>query len=235
MKIAIVTDIHYGEPAVIADRQSERGLELLNSAVATINNKIKPDVTLILGDLIDDAENENALQHLLAIKSSLAKIIAPAIIIPGNHDLPEKSFYEIIQRPPKWIDIKNVRIVPFIDPEAAGYNAVREQANLKLLIAARKNYQGKIIALQHVPVTALAICPSPYNYTNAEEIIKDMQDAQVSLSLSGHYHKGFDLEQDGIRFISFKALCEAPFPFYELEIQNNAIRLTEHLAAEQPL
>ena len=49
---------------------------------------------------------------------------------------------------------------------------------------------------------------------NANEIISVMKETDVSLSISGHYHKGSKTVRDGsIIFINSPGICEKPFPY----------------------
>ena len=53
MKIAALSDIHFGTPGS-EDWCYEAAPEKLRQAVGRINRELQPDVTLILGDLLED-------------------------------------------------------------------------------------------------------------------------------------------------------------------------------------
>ena len=54
VKIGVITDIHYGDKISISARQGQIGDILLLRTVHRLNRMIKPDITLILGDILDD-------------------------------------------------------------------------------------------------------------------------------------------------------------------------------------
>ena len=49
------------------------------------------------------------------------------------------------------------------------------------------------------------------------------------LSVSGHHHHGAeDTREDGVTFVNAPGLCEAPFPFLEITIENGRIETRRH-------
>jgi len=173
---------------------------------------IRPDAVVILGDLIDDGRAADATERLQALKGIVDLLEAPTIVIPGNHDVEPDRFYEIFERPAETIDIGPVRFLPFVDPEEPGWNARRLPHDLERMARARAGHAGPIVALQHVPLFPPGSTPCPHAYTNAEDIVRAMEDHAITLSLSGHYHKGTEtIRQGGSTYVNVKALCEAPF------------------------
>ena len=54
-RIAVITDIHYCvTPPNVAARQGQWGAVLLRRTIERLNRYVKPDVTVVLGDLVDD-------------------------------------------------------------------------------------------------------------------------------------------------------------------------------------
>ena len=88
LRIAAIADLHYagGPLEACGVRRTAITDILLTRAVRRLNKFIKPDLTIFLGDMMDNGRGERASEeqeHLLAI---LAKLESPYIIIPGNHD-----------------------------------------------------------------------------------------------------------------------------------------------------
>ncbi len=227
--IAVITDLHYGAASILSRRRCQIADILLTRTVSRLNRLICPDVTLVLGDVLDDGHACDADKHLRRLGSILGTLNSPYIAIPGNHDGDPERFYRVIERPRDFEDIAGIRFVPFIDQGEPGYNASRNAADLDRICFARSGYDGPLIALQHVCLFPPDRQTAPYNYTNARDIIAVMQAAGVMLSVSGHCHHGAENTQDGdLTFVNAPGLCEAPFPFLEVTINNGKIRTLRH-------
>ncbi len=229
MKIAALADLHYAESSPMAERRSELAPVLLRRAVARLNRFIRPDVTVLLGDLLDrgaDAGGSVLRAQLLEI---VAKIKSPVIVLPGNHDGGVDAFYGDFERPPPWVDVGGVRFVSFVDPEEPGWNARRTEEDLARLRAARAGWDGEIVCLQHMSLHPPGSTPCPYNLTNAGAAMAAMRDVGARLSIGGHYHAGIDLvEGEGSRFLVAPGLCERPFAFLVIELDGDRIASERH-------
>lgn len=222
--IAVIADVHYGAESPARKQRCEVAHILLARAVRRLNRLICPDVTLVLGDVLDDGESPDAKERLLELRAILAKLDSPYIIIPGNHDGDTNLFYQVFTRPKAIEDVGGVRFLPFVDEEVPGYNAYRSQYELQRLRVARSGYTGPLVALQHACLCPPAQAVTPYNYTNAAEIITAMKETGVALSISGHHHRGAEDTNDGhITFVNAPALCESPFLFTEITIDEIAV------------
>ena len=229
IKIALISDIHYGDENPLSERQGHIGDELLERAVKQLNAQVRPDVALVLGDSIDEPAAEAAAGRLGELAGILELLDSPVIMIPGNHDLEEERFYEVVQRPPEFLDLNGVRFVCFIDPEEPGWCARRPAENIKKMYEARREYEGPIVALQHVPVFPPGTSDCPFHYTNIDEVLEATRANGIILSVAGHYHPGVDLIRDGGNaFLTAPALCEAPFCFSEIELSGEELRAVRH-------
>ncbi len=126
--IAILTDIHYGNPSVNSKRRTTIADILLLRAVHRLNRYLKPDVTVVLGDILDAGDALEASMQRSHIQSILEKLVSPMIVLPGNHDGDIEAFYQDFPRPDPVMQIGDVCFVPFVDAEAPGYNATRSPA-----------------------------------------------------------------------------------------------------------
>ncbi|MBN1518259.1 metallophosphoesterase [Candidatus Sumerlaeota bacterium] len=229
LKLALFTDIHYIIDSNSGKRKAHMGRILLRKAILRINLEIQPDLTIVLGDLIDDDASPQAEAQLTELARDLGKLDSGLIVLPGNHDPAPDVFYRILpQLPDPWLDIKDCRIIPFLDAEAPEWNAVRSADDLRRMRLARKGFDGTIIALQHVPLSPPELELCRFNLTNAADVIEIMRGNNIQLVLGGHEHDGFDHEQDGIRYFCAGALCEAPFRYYEIEIDAGRTEIREH-------
>ncbi len=229
--IAAITDVHYDleenpeEPdyLTIADR-------LFGLAVERVNSAVRPDVTLLLGDLVDGEDKPDALVCLRKICAIADEIDGPVIAIPGNHDPAPEAFYEVFDKPAETVDVAGVRFLPFVDAEAPEWNACRAPEDVQRMTDARAGFDGTIVSVQHVPLFRPGTDDCPYNYTNADEVVGAMAEHGIRLAISGHYHRGMDVSQpSGLRSIAAPALCEVPFRFYEIVLDEGDVRVCEHV------
>lgn len=225
-KITILTDLHFGAKSPPTARRSEIADILLQRAVYRLNRIVKPDIVVVAGDLIEDPNYTGCEDNYKHLADILANLQCPYIAIPGNHDSPAEVFYRYFEDPGDFTDRAGIRFVMFSDRNEENWNASRNKENLDRIRRARAGYNGFLVCLQHVNLFPGGSGDSPYNFTNAEEIINVMKKEHVSLSISGHYHKGLDLiRQDGIVYVNAPSLCESPFPFYTLMFENGTASL----------
>jgi 3',5'-cyclic AMP phosphodiesterase CpdA len=222
MQIAILTDLHYGEPCALPERRCEIADALLRRAVHGLNHRHRPDVTLVLGDVLDNGQASDAHERRAQLRATLDELHSPSIVIPGNHDGPIDEFYMEFERPADIVDIGGVRFLPFLDPEEPGCNASRTQHDIDRFRLARADYDGPIVALQHVCLAPPDLADIPYNYTNASAVVDAMNRSGVALSVSGHHHAGgADLRWQGMTFVNAPSLCEAPFQYVIVNLDGN--------------
>lgn len=232
VKLAVIADIHYDAASPLPERRCEIADILLKRTVRRLNQLIRPDVTLVLGDLVDDGQSPEAEKRLRHLRTILDTLNAPYIAIPGNHDPAPEIFYRVFDRPDRYEDIAGVRLLSFCDQEMPRCNACRSNSDLARIRSARADYNGPLIALQHVCLFPPDQAVAPYNYTNANEIIRVLQEAGVALSISGHHHPGAaDTQSGNVTFIHAPGLCQAPFPFLEITLDGDTIQTQEHQLA----
>jgi len=223
-KVVILTDLHFSKSPnqAIPDRKNEFADVFLLRAVHRLNRYIKPDLVFIGGDLINEPDSEDCLELLADLKKIIDLIEAPTIVINGNHDPKKDVFESVMGKQADHLDINGVRFVVFDDPEEPGYNASRTDRELERMIQLGSEFDGPLVSLQHVPLFSPPVNCCPYNYTNADEIVKIMHETNYVLALSGHYHEGFELlDHEGIAYITGRALCEKPFGYAIIEISSD--------------
>lgn len=93
-KLVVFSDIHYApEPPInngsIIDRKLiQYSVPLINKITHEINNNIKPDIVINLGDLVEDFFNHDMdIINITYIWNLLKKIKPPFYSVAGNHDL----------------------------------------------------------------------------------------------------------------------------------------------------
>lgn len=231
VRIALVSDIHYThQPMNPVAKLS--GAQVLEHAVNVINQSIRPDATLILGDLLNDPDLPDAPDLLKELATIIDRLDSPSIVIPGNHDLPPDLFYQIIPTPPDVLDINGTRIVWFIDPEAPDYHAQRTDANFARMRQVCCEFAGPIVAMQHVPVVPPAAKRARFNYTNVDDIVNLATELDITLHVAGHLHPGVELTQfnRGWYYV-VKALREPPYNFAVATVSGGHVDIEEHTLA----
>lgn len=102
LKLIIFSDLHYLDEK--HKEQTNRKLTklavpLLENLINEINTKIKPDICIHLGDLIEDTCDYNQdIENLQFIWKKLKNIQVPFYSIPGNHDLRSMNSREDIEK-----------------------------------------------------------------------------------------------------------------------------------------
>jgi histidinol phosphatase-like PHP family hydrolase/calcineurin-like phosphoesterase family protein len=235
VRIAAISDIHAAGCCAVSSMRGDIADVLLLRAVHYVNRLIKPDVTLVLGDIVDDGFSPSAQTYLRQAGKTLQLLHSPFLVIPGNHDGDSDSFYRVFPHPDECVAVKGVRFLVFLDPQEPGFNARRTDADLGRIKAARIDYSGSLISVQHVPLFPPGASDCPYNFTNAERVISVMKSCGVALAISGHYHRGMALlKADNVSFVAAPALCEWPFRFLQIDIEEQDIFVTEHQLAVPP-
>jgi histidinol phosphatase-like PHP family hydrolase/calcineurin-like phosphoesterase family protein len=226
-RIIILGDLHYGEPSL--PERGEMAPLLLRRAVDRIEKFIRPDAVLVLGDLIDDEKDAKAGEKWAELREILDELSMPSIVLPGNHDGDPASFYRVFERPPEWVDIHDVRFLPFVDPSAPEWNARREDYELERFAHARKGFLGTLVSVQHVPLVEPGQGGSRFGYVNMDAIREAAVLHGVTLSLSGHEHRGVDTTHTtGLRSIATPAFDTPPFTFLEVRIEKESVRVLRH-------
>ncbi len=234
MKIVVITDLHLNkEIPSDSERKGEIADILLLRTVHRINRFIKPDLVLLLGDLVDQPDSPEADRYYKQIVETLNILEAPYIAIPGNHDIVSDRFYTYFPKPNNQVDTNGVRFLIFLDPEEPNWNARRTDSDLLRMKSAREDgFKGPVVSIQHVPIFPPELEKYPYNYTNVNEILDIMKVADIKFAISGHYHPGFKLiNTEHGSFLAVPALCETPFSFWEIDIPSKTpedIKVVEH-------
>ena len=228
MRLAVISDTHFrhDRSATIGARRAGIADLLLLRAVHRLNRFVRPDLTVVLGDLLDEGTAADADTQFRTLRRILDHLRMPWLALPGNHDGDPERFFRHFPPRPAALDVAGVRCLSFVDPEEPGYNARRRSDDLQRLDHARSDgWTGPVVMLQHVPLFPPGQHSCPYNYVNASEVITHMEGAGITLALSGHYHAGMDLLRCGpLCFAAAPALCEAPFPYLLLTLDGATVQ-----------
>lgn len=101
MKFAILNDMHIGPldsgfAKGVQRKLIHRSEELIKSFVKDMNNNVKPEFVVVLGDLIEDVNNKEIdLESFKKAANLLKPLTMPYHVLVGNHDVRTISQQEI--------------------------------------------------------------------------------------------------------------------------------------------
>lgn len=242
LTLLAISDIHYTglarQTAQPSPLRGELGRTLLHKVFVRLAHMgVKPDMTILLGDLIEDGRDRNAALDLVSLHGELTRSGIPFLVVPGNHDVGTDSFDSVFDATPGLTTVNGYGLVAFHDQHNDAHECVRPEAGLDMLATiARENPRLPLIALQHAPIYPAIDSHYPYRPSNAAEIIESFQKSGVILSLSGHYHKGQKARaHEDVLYHTVSALCESPFRFSLIRLTGTRVEIEElSLAMQMP-
>lgn len=221
-KLAVITDLRFGRVA-LSDPRDEIADILLLRAVHRLNRVVKPDATVLLGNLLNDGTAPDAVERMGHLQKIVEKLESPAIVIPGNFDGDVETFYRCFTRPSEICELGGARLLPFLGKPGQDFSASSARHDQDRFRAARDGFSGPIVALQ-------------LSDRSIFEVAAAMSEANVCLALSGHSGESRHSSNDTTRFIAAPAMCDAPFPFLIVTIDSNGVSVEEsHLAMPRDL
>ena len=242
MTLLAVSDLHYTGLA----RQTAQQPPLRGELARTLLNKvflrlermgIKPDLTVLLGDLVENGADRNADLDLVTLHGELTRSGIPVLPLPGNHDAEPAAFNSFFNTAPGLHEIGGYGFIVYNDTYNESHESARSEESLAMTLSIAASHPGlPLVALQHCPIYPAIDSHYPYRPTNAAEIIDSFQKAGVILSLSGHFHKGQKARtHEGVLYHTVPALCEQPFRFSLIRLNGSRVEVEElSLAMQMP-
>ena len=240
LTLLAIADLHYTglarQTAQLPQLRGELAQTLLKKVFQRLHHMgVKPDLALLLGDLVEDGTDRNAELDMLSLHGELTRSGIPCLTLPGNHDGDAAAFNELFDTPPGLHEIGGYGFVVFNDDYNENRECVRSEADIARLKTIAKEHPGlPLIAVQHPPIYPPIDSHYPYRPTNVAEIIESFQKSNVVLSLSGHYHKGQKARvHEGVLYHTVSALCEQPFRFSVIRLTGTKVEIEELSLAMQ--
>ena len=225
MRIAIVTDIHHGQPS--HTKRGDTALPLLERFAGFVAAE-KPDLVLELGDRISDVDHETDLRLEQEVADALSVIDAPIHHICGNHDRDYLSVAENAEILGQSLDNDLIDLGDWTlalwradakiqrGPEHHGF-ALPEADFLWLAHVAAAAEKPLLIA-SHVPVSGHSQIGN-YYFQNTPEVSRYPQSARVRdalakahvpvAAIAGHVHWNTVTTVDGIPHLTQQSLTES--------------------------
>jgi len=233
MELLVVSDSHYLNRAesVIKypERQGLQGLDLLRGVWERESARGRPDVLILLGDLVENGFVAGADQDLQDVSGWVRGLGVPCLAVCGNHDGPAASFERLFNEA-GFYEVGGYGFMVFNDDVAKGDYTTRRAGDLvRLAQVAAERPDLPLVALQHNPVYPRVSHPTyPYMLTNEQEVIDAYLTSKVILSLSGHYHAGQSAcRLGGLTVCTVPALCEAPFRYARVKLNGRVVSVTD--------
>ena len=191
---------------------------LLTAAVDAINS-LKPDFTVVTGDLVNDVDDP--LQDEL-FRKGITRLDIPYYLLPGNHDYRNdwtekiKNDYVALRGYDRFSFTKNGCTFIGIDSnriKAKASEAENEQwAWLEGELKKAKKAKYTFLFL-HCPIFKKDI-DEPEDYENfpmesRRKYIDLLKEYGVHAVLAGHTHKDYDTVFEGIRLVAANPVCNA--------------------------
>jgi len=242
LTVLAISDLHHTglarQTAQLPQLRGELSQTLLKKVFLRLKHMgIKPDLALLLGDLVENGTDRNADLDLISLHGELTRCGIPSLAVPGNHDGDMFEFNTHFGSQPGFHELNGYGFVLFNDSYSETHECVRSEADLALTKRIAEEHPGMpLIAVQHPPIYPPIDSHYPYRPTNAAEIIDSFQKAGVILSLSGHYHKGQKSRtHEGVMYHTVAALCEQPFRFSLIRLSGSRVEVEElSLAMQMP-
>lgn len=231
MKIGFFTDSHYSSKEVTCGkRYNSRSLEKIKQAYFFFE-KEKCDLVVCLGDLIDrESNHEKEVENLKKIADIIRQVPLETVCLMGNHDafaFTPNEFYDILGiKNRKSLEFKNKSLI-FID--ACYFKNQRHYmpgdsdwtdtfypftAELKKQLD-RSSDEVYIFIHQNLD----PLIREDHRVYNAEDINFILYESKkVKAVYQGHYHSGKESLHNGIKYLTFPAMCEGEKAYFIEEI-----------------
>lgn len=224
------------------------------TAFLTLASSLKPDLTILSGDLTMRARRG----ELDAARTFINGLPQPRLVIPGNHDIPAVNqpidrFFDAFGRyrtaicddVEPGLRLPGIHVVSLNSSRAFGFHADWSEGRLspRQLAALRTQFQSalagdlKILVLHH-PLLALQI-PGRAVVKPLQKLMKALEDARVDLVMCGHFHRS-QLRATGLSGSWRTLISQAPTVcstrlqgepqgFHEFQIQAKRIEATHRV------
>jgi hypothetical protein len=235
LDLLVLTDLHYihraDDVCTIAARHCDLGPALIRAAFQDmLEAGVQPEVLLLLGDLVNNGLAAGADHDLAEIAQAARDTCLPVLALPGNHDGDTAPFIARLDCPPGLYEIGGFGLIVFHDHVAPDDVTTRPDNALNLPVEiARRRPDLPLVALQHNPLHPHIAHEYPFMPTNTPDILESYRQANVCLSLSGHYHPGQAAHSlDGTLYATLPAACEAPFPYAHVRLRGSKAEVNLH-------
>ena len=228
MRLGIYADPHYSSREVTCGkRRNSMSLEKIRDACRFFERE-NCDLAVCLGDLIDsEDDHEREIENLGKVAGVIGSCAVPTVCLMGNHDafaFTEEEFYGILgagRKPSERVSggvrlvfldacyfSSGARYMPGDSDWTDAYFPFEEE--LRRAVAASEE---DIYVFSHQNLDPAA--EKRHLISNADRINEILAGCgKVRAVYQGHYHPGIVSVRDGIRYVTFPAMCENENAFF---------------------
>jgi 3',5'-cyclic AMP phosphodiesterase CpdA len=247
MRIGFLTDLHYrcavAGTSRIARRECRRVGEVLERALEALVGA-GAELLICAGDCVDDESAPGVPEDLADLRARFLATGLPLVIVPGNHDPRPDDFYTLLPRPPRRQRIGGCEVLAFgddpFDPQTQLATRPEEALRWMRETLGGPAAGGPTLLVQHYALFPEHSGPG-YRHTYANDaairaVLEEASGADAGpgrlLAISGHNHRGSPLTvHRGVSYLTGRALCEHPFPYYLLHTEGPQVRVEERSVA----
>jgi len=231
MKIGIFTDAHYSSKEITCgSRYNSRSLEKIKLAY-NFFEKENCDLVISLGDLTDTEDShEKEIKNLSEIADVINSSPIPTVSLMGNHDafsFTVEEFYKILncEKPDSMVIDGKKLLFPDACHFKNGKHYLPGDNDWTDTFYPHTKYLKEQISAPGCDVYIFMHqnldpgIPDNHRLFNADEINRMFgESGNVKAVYQGHYHPGNQNTLNGIRYITFPAMCENENAFFIEEI-----------------
>jgi 3',5'-cyclic AMP phosphodiesterase CpdA len=228
LTIGVVTDLHFGPEARFAGKlrkMSHLAPDLARSFVRRMNEEVRPDLVVNLGDDVEDESREVDLARYAECMDILRGLSAPVVHVAGNHDLVHLNRDDLArlwgQPHPaplyRSLDARGWHLVVLHTIERKDVEIRIPEAQLEWLRADLASTRLPTVVLMHHPASEQSLDDSRW-FANAPHIalVKERaalraileESGRVRLVLNGHVHRNHLDVIRGIPYVTVQSLIE---------------------------
>ena len=235
MKIGIFTDSHYSSAEITCKKRfNSASLEKIAEAYRYFEADRECRIVICLGDLIDrEGDHQKEIQNLAAVSEIIRASGLQTVCVMGNHDaftFTHDEFFEIVGsmcRTPRNIKCSNGTTLLFLNAcyyaSGAAYSPGEGNwkdtffPHMQELEASLNAAEGDVYVFMHQNIDPTI--PENHRLSNDSEVRDVLErSGKVKAVFQGHYHKGSEYELNGIKYITYPAMCEGEGRRYIIEI-----------------
>ena len=235
MKIGIFTDSHYSSAEITCGkRHNSASLDKIAEAYRYFEADPECRIVICLGDLIDrEGDHQKEIQNLAAVAEIISASRLHTVCVMGNHDaftFTRNEFFEIVGpmcRTPLSINCSDGTTLLFLNTcyYASGESYAPGEGDWKDTFFPRMQEledclnaaEGDVYVFMHHNIDPEI--REDHRLKNAAEVREALErSSKVKAVFQGHYHKGHECELNGIRYVTYPAMCEGEGRYYIVEI-----------------
>ena len=210
---------------------------ILRNTIQYINEKIKPDLVVITGDIVNRGDDKEGMRQA---KDMFDKLNCPYYPVIGDHDLNKgpdrkRNYKEVFGEINYSLDYKGWHLIMLgVYPDDNALTWLKNELD--------ENIDKPAILCMHRMLVASWLMKKLSRRYYCPEIISPVADqiidilnnhGRVKAVLSGHSHTNYQVKKNKISYISTPSLMEPPYQFKVIKVYQD--RISTSLKTAHPL